>query len=77
MIFDRKPAVCLANNGKDTKHNIYTARIIHFVINDKDCNLYKTLWCERGLQLADIRTMNVRESEFNPRLGYNIVRLYN
>ena len=29
-----------------------------------------------GLQLSEIGTNNVREDEFNPRLGYNIIILY-
>ena len=35
------------------------------------------MWCEGGLQLADIVTNNVMEDEFNPILGYSMVRLDN
>ena len=35
------------------------------------------MWCERGLQLSDIETKNVREDELNTRLGYAMVRLDN
>ena len=77
IILDRKSAVCMSKNGKDTKHTRHTSRIMHFVRNGKECNLHTAVWCEGGMQLADIRTKNVREYEFNPRLGYTMVKLYN
>ena len=40
-------------------------------------NIHKTVWCEGGMQLADIETKNFREDEFNPRLGYDTLRLDN
>ena len=33
IILDIKSAVCVANNGKDTKQTRHIARIIHFVSN--------------------------------------------
>ena len=33
IVLDSKSAMCMANNGKDTKHTIHIARIIHFVRN--------------------------------------------
>ena len=35
------------------------------------------MWCEGGLQLADIGTRNVREDKLNNILGYAVVRLDN
>ena len=39
--------------------------------------MHKTVCCEGGLQLEDIGTKNIREDEFNPRLGYYMLRLDN
>ena len=48
---------------------------MHFVRNFEKHNFHETVWCEGYLQLADIGTKNVSENEFNPRLGYAMVRL--
>ena len=32
------------------------------------------LWCERVMIWEDIETKNIREDEFNPILGYSMVR---
>ena len=50
---------------------------MNFVINGEECNLHKTVWCEGVLWLADIGTKNVREDEWNHRLGKSMVRLDN
>ena len=62
---------------RTSTHTRHLSRRIHLVINSKECNLHKTVWCEEGLKLADIGTKNVREEEFNPGLGYSIVILDN
>ena len=54
IILDIKSAVCMDNNGKGTKHTINISRRMLFLRNDKECNLHKTVWCERGMKLADI-----------------------
>ena len=36
--------------------------------------MHKIDWCERGLQLADIGTMNVSEPDLTSRMKYNMVR---
>ena len=61
IILDIKSDVCMAKNSKDTKHTRHISRIIHFVRNGEECNFHKTVWCEDGLQLAEIGTNNVRE----------------
>ena len=73
IILYGKSAVCMANNGKDTKHTRHISRIIYFVINGKEWNLHKKCLFEVRLQLSDIGTKNVREDEFNPILGYTMV----
>ena len=59
IVLDSKAAMCMARNGKDTKHTRHIARILHFVRNGKKCKMHKIDWCEGGLQLADIGTKNV------------------
>ena len=33
IVLGSKSAMCMAKNGRDTKHTIHIARIIHFVRN--------------------------------------------
>ena len=65
---DRKYAVCIANNGKDTKHTSHISRTVYFVRNGENYKICKIEWCEGGLQLADIATKNVRDNNLNPRM---------
>ena len=37
IILDSEFAVCMANNGKDTKHKIHIARRVIFVSNGEQC----------------------------------------
>ena len=64
-------------NGKDTKHTRHIARRMNLVRNGEKCNMHKIDWCEGGLQLADIGTKNVNESDLTPRIKYIMVRLDN
>ena len=77
IILDRKSVICMDNNGKDTKHTRHISRKMYFVINGEEWNLHKTVWCEGGLKLAYIVTINLKEDELNPRLGYYMVRIDN
>ena len=61
VILDSKSYVCMSKNGKNTIHTIQITRIIHFLLNGVDINMYNTVWCEGGLQLEDIVTKNVSE----------------
>ena len=45
IVLDSKSAMCMAYNGKDTKHTRYIARIIHFVRNGENCKMHKIDWC--------------------------------
>ena len=54
IVLDWKSAMCMYNNGKDTKHTRHIARRMHFVRNGEKCKMQKIDWCEGGLQLADI-----------------------
>ena len=40
--------MCIANNGKDTKHTRNISRIINLVRNDEEWNFQKTVWCEEA-----------------------------
>ena len=59
IVLDIKSDMCMAKNGKDTKHTIQVARRMRFVRNGEKCTMQKIEWCEGGLQLADIGTKNV------------------
>ena len=45
IVLDSKSAMCMAKNGKDTKHNRYITRIMHFVRNGEKCKMHKIYWC--------------------------------
>ena len=77
IVLDIKYAMCMAKNGRDTKHNRHIARIMHLVRNGEKCKMRKIEWCEGGLQLADIGTKNVSEPDLTPRMKYIMVRLEN
>ena len=69
--------MCLAKNGKDTKHTRHIARRMHFVRNEQKFKMHKIDWCEGGLQLADIGTKNLSEPDLTPRMKYIMVILEN
>ena len=77
MVLDSKSAMCMAKNGKDTKHTRHIARRMHFVRNGEKCKMHKIDWCKGGLKLVDIGTKNVSEPELTPRIQYIMVRLEN
>ena len=49
IVLDRKSAMCISKNGKDNKHTIHLARIMHFERNGEKCKMHKIYWCEGGL----------------------------
>ena len=77
IVLDSKSSMCMAKNGKDTKHTRHIARRMHFVRNVEKCKMQKIDWCERGLQLADIGSNNVSEPDLTPGMKYIMVRLEN
>ena len=74
---DIKSAVCMANNGKDSKHNSHISRRVIFLRNGEKLKMHKIDWCEGGLQLADISTKNIGENDLNHRMKYMMVSLDN
>ena len=47
VVLDSKYAMCMANNGKDTKHTIHIARRMHFVRNGEKYKMHKIDWCDQ------------------------------
>ena len=77
IVLDSKSAMCMANNGRDTKHTRHISRRMNFVRNGEKCKMHKIEWCEGGMQLADIGTKNVSEPDLTPGMKYIMVRLEN
>ena len=75
IVLDRKYAMCMAKNSKDTNHTIHISRRMHFVRNGEKCKMQKIDWCEGGLQLVDIGTKNVIEPYLTPRMKYIMLNL--
>ena len=75
IVLDSKSVMCVAKNGKDTKHTRHISRRMHFVRNGEKCKMHKIYWCEGYLQLADIGTKNVSETDLTARMKYITVRL--
>ena len=74
---DSKSSVCMTNNGKDTNNPSHIDRRVHFVKNGEKWKLHKIGWCERGMQLANIKTKNFGCDGLNTRMKYIRVRLKN
>ena len=77
IVLDSKSAMCMAKNGKDTKHTRHIARGMHLVRNGEKCKIHKIDWCEGGRQLTDIGTKNVSEPDLTSSMKYIMVRLEN
>ena len=68
IILDSKYPICMANNGKDTKHTRHIVRRMHLVRNGEKCKMHNIYWCEGGQKLAYISTKNVGEHDLTPRM---------
>ena len=77
IVLDIKSSMCMAKNGKDTKHIRKIARRMHYLRNGEKCKMHKMDLCEGGLQLADISTKNVNEPDLTQIMKYIMVRLEN
>ena len=77
IVLDSKYAMCMAKNGKDTKHTRNIERRMHLVKNGEKFKMQKVYWCEGGMQLADIGTKNISEPDITPRIKNIMVRLEN
>ena len=74
IVLNIKYDMCMAKNGKDTKHTRHIARRMHFVRNGEKCKMQKVDWFEEGLKLADIGTKNASEPDITPIMKYIMVR---
>ena len=77
IVLDDKSDMCMAKNGKDTKHTRHISRRMNFIRNGEKCKMHNIDWCEVGLQLADIGTKNLSEHDLTPRIKYIMVILEN
>ena len=77
IVLDSKSDMCMAKNGKYTKHTRHISSRMHLLRNGEKIKMHKIDWCEGGLQLADIDTKNVIEPDLAPRMKYIMVRLEN
>ena len=77
IVLDSKSAMCMANNGKYTKHTRHITRRMHFVRNGEKCKMQKIDWCEVGMQLEDVGTKNISEPDLTPRMKFILVILKN
>ena len=50
---------------------------MYFVRNGEKCKMNGIDWCEGGLQLADIGTKNVGQTDLTPIKKYIMVRMEN
>ena len=46
VVLDSKSAMCMAKNGKDTKHTRHISRRINIVNNGEKCRMHKIDGCE-------------------------------
>ena len=46
IVLDSKSSMCMAKNGKDTKHTRHISRRMHFVRNGEHCEMQKMDCCE-------------------------------
>ena len=72
---DRNFAVCMAKNGKDTKHTRYIYIRVHFVRNRQKWKMHKIDWFEGGMKLEYIETKNFGDNDLNTRMKYIMVRI--
>ena len=77
IILDIHSSVCMARKVKYVKHTRHIARRVLILRNDVYCKMNNIEWCEGGLQVADISTKNVGESDLNLRMKYIMVSLDN
>ena len=77
IVLDSKSSMFMDKNVDYTKHTRHIARIMYFVRNGEKFKMHKIYWCEGGLQLSDICTKNISETDLTPRVKYIMVRLEN
>ena len=46
IVLDSNSDMCMAKNGKDTKHTRHISRRMNFVRNGENLKMHKNEWCE-------------------------------
>ena len=77
VVLYSKSTMCMAKNGKDTKHTRHIARIINFVRNEELCKMHNIDLCEGVMQLADIGTKYLSKPVLTQRMKSIMVILEN
>ena len=77
IVLDSMSAMCMANNGKDTKHTRHISSRMGFLSNGEKCKMHNIDWCEGVVTLTYIATKNIGEHDLTPIMKYIMVRLYN
>ena len=77
IVLDSKYTMCMAQNGRDTKHTRHIARSMNFERNGEKCNMQNMDCREVCLQLAHIGTKNFGDPDLTPRMKYIMGRLDN
>ena len=77
IILDSKSIVCMAANGKDTKHTRNIARRMNYLRNGENCKMHNIDWCEAVLKLTYIATKNIGDNYLTPRMKYIMLIIYN
>ena len=77
IVLYNKSSMCVANNGKDTKHTRHIVRRIHLVRNSEKYKMQNIDCYEGGLKLADIATNNVGEHDLTLRKKYIMLQIDN
>ena len=57
--------MCMANNGKDTKHTRHISRNVHSVRDGEKLKLLKIGCSKGGLQFSDIESKNFGGNDLN------------
>ena len=77
IVLDSKSTMCMAKNGKYTKHTRHISRRMHIVRNGEKMQDAQDLLVLGDLKLEDIGTKNVGEPDLTPRMKYIMVMLEN
>ena len=77
IVLYSKSDMCMANNGKYTKHTRHILRRMNSVRNGEEFKMHKIYWFEGGLQLEDIATKNFGDHDLTPRMKCIMVKLDN
>ena len=73
IFLDSKSSVCKAKNGRDTKQKKHISRRMYLVRDGEKWKMHNNDWCEVGLQLSDIATKNIVDTDSTPKVKFIMV----